>query len=76
MCTDMDGNIVKIAGPFPAGFYPDQVVFLEETMAALDIDEKCEGDEGLIEFPPSLPSSPPVSPLPLPPPPSSPPPPL
>ena len=44
LCTDMAGNIVKISGPHPAGFYPDHVIFLEETMAALDIDEKCEGD--------------------------------
>lgn len=44
ICTDMDGNIVKTSGPYAPGFNPDDVIFLQDTMAALDIDEKCEGD--------------------------------
>ncbi len=44
VCTDVDGNIVKISAPYPAGFYPDHVIFLKDSIAALDIDEKCEGD--------------------------------
>ena len=40
-----DGRIVSVEGPFRAGFYPDDKIFLENTWPRMDPGETAEGDE-------------------------------